>query len=336
MPIGFGRLAAALCTMLTAAPAWGAQYTATRLKMAGDRPVEIDGITAGGEIYGYLGIKSGVLRAFTILNGQTTLHDVGKPRFLEVQANDSGQIAGLEVLGPSVYLFREVNGSIRRKRSLTSLAIGLDSAGDLFGTGDGAKGNPEYTHGMEWVAGQKGVTRFKVPGSDGTFFSHVNAAGTVAGHYTTDGGRSLTGFTLAAGQTQVTPVSVPDYTQSNVVGINDAGSLAVTAQNANGETGAFLDVAGNFTQIAPPGAVAVNLQGVNNQNLAYGMYETADKAFHPFVYSAGTYISFKPPPGTHFDFYSLRGMDANGNLVGYADGKASAIYFVATCNGTGC
>jgi hypothetical protein len=61
-----------------------------------------------------------------------------------------------------------------------------------------------------------------------------------------------------------------------------------------GETDYYIDVAGTFTKIFPHGASLVNLQDINNQNIAYGTYETIDGVFHPFVDDAGKVTTFNP------------------------------------------
>src|SRR5208337_2095970 len=69
-----------------------------------------------------------------------------------------------------------------------------------------------------------------------------------------------------------TTINVPDaaWTNVNVNGINDAGQIVGTYQDASFNSHGFLGVGGVLTTVDQPGASSTNVNGINNSGQIVG------------------------------------------------------------------
>jgi hypothetical protein len=71
--------------------------------------------------------------------------------------------------------------------------------------------------------------------------------------------------------------------------LNDSGIIVGQYTLSNNTTPGFVDVAGTITTLIPkPGAMVVNVQGVNNHNIICGFYSFNGVNQFPFLYNIAT------------------------------------------------
>ncbi|HJU20226.1 MAG TPA: PEP-CTERM sorting domain-containing protein [Stellaceae bacterium] len=134
----------------------------------------------------------------------------------------------------------------------------------------------------------------------------INNAGTIAGYYGSGAaGHPNKGYTVVPpyGQGNFTPENFPGSVQTQVTGLNDAGTTVGFWSDTNKGVGqdsnfGFVDQGGTFTNVNNPNTATTppvfnQLLGVNNSNTAVGFYTGANGATHGYTYDIAN-KSFSP------------------------------------------
>lgn len=162
----------------------------------------------------------------------------------------------------------------------------------------------------------------------------INNSGTIAGYY---GVGTLTnpnkGYTLAPpyGQANYTNENFPASAQTQVIGINNSASpttVGFWADALNNNFG-FVKQGTNFTSVSDPntpaGGVLFNqLLGVNNQNVAVGVYMDGNGALQAYSYNiaAATFAAITLPGSFGAVDTTATGINNAGDISGfYVDGN---------------
>lgn len=130
--------------------------------------------------------------------------------------------------------------------------------------------------------------------------------------------------------TRVVNVIVPDFTGTQVRGINSFGEIVGIYRDSESLTHGFLSSYGVLTFLDFPGAVQTLPRGINDQGVIVGMFYDAAENLHGFVRQAsGQYIQIDYPGAL---YTAARGINNRGQIVGdYGDPDNVRIHgFVLT------
>lgn len=127
----------------------------------------------------------------------------------------------------------------------------------------------------------------------------INSAGMIAGYFGSGAaGHPNQGYTTVPPYTSFTNENFPGSVQTQVTGINNAGTTVGFWSNTNMGVGldnnfGFTNVGGTFTNVNHPGGPTTGLftdqlLGVNNSNVAVGFYVDAGGATHGYTYNIGS------------------------------------------------
>jgi probable HAF family extracellular repeat protein len=90
--------------------------------------------------------------------------------------------------------------------------------------------------------------------------------------------------TRSANSFSFAPLDVPAATQTHAFGINGAGQIVGTFEDAGGKEHGFLRTAsGTFTTIDRPGATSTGAWGINDAGQIMGFFEDVSGNNHGFV-----------------------------------------------------
>jgi hypothetical protein len=135
--------------------------------------------------------------------------------------------------------------------------------------------------------------------------SGINNAGEVVG---TGDSKKAIGYSWANGTVQ--KILPPNQTESVAIAINKAGDILLA------NLGNFLDVKGNFTTIAVPGAISTYPVFLTDGNAVGGNFYTGSATLG-FVLSGGTYKTYSPDGATNS---YVTGIGPSGQIFGtFAD-----------------
>jgi hypothetical protein len=154
------------------------------------------------------------------------------------------------------------------------------------------------------------------PNEDGflTDVRAINDSRLIAGYYILS---SLAhGFFLSGNA--YTDFNIPDALNTYIDCLNNAGDVAGSVDFISGNQG-YINVDGNVTLFAPPGAVTVGSFGINNLNQIAGDYVDTSSLTHGFFRNSdGTFIAPIDYPGSTQTI--LFGINDKGWMVGrYVD-----------------
>ena len=119
--------------------------------------------------------------------------------------------------------------------------------------------------------------------------------------------------------------------QTFAYGLNDKGQVVGSFQNSTGFHG-FLDTAGSFTQIDPPGGVDITATGINSAGQIVGSFFTDGTGQHGFIDTGGSFTQIDVPGGSDTD---AEGINDRGQIVGTFANSTGTHGFLATPNGMG-
>lgn len=112
--------------------------------------------------------------------------------------------------------------------------------------------------------------------------------------------------------------------------INNSGEIAGFYIAADGSVHGFSDVAGVFTTIDPPGSMATQLLGLNDNGLAVGLWTDSGGVQHGLLYNlaTNTFQNIDDPNG--IGSTTINGINDKNQLVGfYVNGADNTIGLVA-------
>jgi len=146
----------------------------------------------------------------------------------------------------------------------------------------------------------------------------INNDNTIAGYFGDGTMVPNNGFTLMLPNT-FTPENFPGATQTQVVGINNAGETVGFYIDTAGQTHGFTFDGTSFKTVDDPMSTAVppftQLLGVNDSGRAAGYWTDAAGNFHPFTWVPGTFTEITTIPGQ----VSAQATDVNnaGDATGF-------------------
>jgi hypothetical protein len=286
----------------------------TAVTVTGATSVIATGINDRGQISGFF-TKGGVTEGFIDVNGTiTTL--AGPAGATDVQAlglNDNGLVVGSYVDGSG-----NTDGFVYNTETATYTTVidpnangmtvvnGINDQGQLAGfyldhagNTDGMLATPPAPT-LAWTFVEDLNNR------DSTFNQNlaINNSGTIAGYYGSGAaGHPNKGYTQVApyGQANYTYENFPTSAQTQVTGINNAGTTVGFWVDGAGDNLGFVDQNGHFTNVLDPAAPALGgttpiteqLLGLNDLGKAAGFYNDAAGNSHGFIYDIGN-GSFAP------------------------------------------
>jgi probable HAF family extracellular repeat protein len=169
-------------------------------------------------------------------------------------------------------------------------------------------------HGFVLQNGQ--LSSFDVPGAAHSQGLGINNQGDIVGAFDTGDINTSIGFVWKKGSftTFEVPGSAPGTT--GAFGINDAGQVAGTYSDTQGNSYGFLRTGGTYQTIdLPPGGVTV-ATGINNDGRVVGNFSPGDgTGNHGFVYSRGKATIVNYP--AVMSRTRVRGISNEGAIVGF-------------------
>jgi len=140
-------------------------------------------------------------------------------------------------------------------------------------------------------------------------------------------------LTMLAGEARAdlytfTTINVPGAAWTNVNGINDAGQIVGTYQDASFNFHGFLGVGGVLTTVDQPGASSTNVNGINNsgQIVGWGSPTPGVQASGGGFLDVGGVFTTVSLPGAGYTYPN--GISNNGQIVGYYGGTPGAHGFL--------
>jgi probable HAF family extracellular repeat protein len=197
-------------------------------------------------------------------------------------------------------------------------AYGINDAGQIVGR---YYDSNAHSHGFVFSNGV--YTTVDVPGAFGTTVTDINNTGAIAGWYEDSNLSTEHGFIYSGGS--YTYLSDPDPNnagKTEITGINDAGQVVGTWQDANTNNHGFLYSNGTYTPLnGPSNAGAMHPQGINNAGQVSGNYYvdpgTPQLGFHGFLYSGGSYVTLNEPLASGPPFETIaKGINDAGQIGG--------------------
>jgi probable HAF family extracellular repeat protein len=218
---------------------------------------------------------------------------------------DRGRYTGFEAPDPNVQL----------------APVGINDRGQIVG---------EYIRGRDESGflrdGRGRITRFDIPGAQGTEAAAINNRGQIVGTYSqdtpivNDSARSR-GYLLDRGK--VTKIDVPGAASTGAVGINDRGQVVGGYTDAAGRDHGFLWDKGRFVTIDVPGSAASTALDINNHGQILGAHGdrigAGASTLHGFLLSRGVYRSFDAPG---VPITQASGVNDRGQIVGFTASDA--------------
>ncbi len=190
----------------------------------------------------------------------------------------------------------------------------------------------------------------------------INNAGTIAGYFGSGTMNAAPppftlhpnkGYTVAPPYTSFTNENFPGSSQTQVTGINNAGTTVGFYADSNGATTpnffGFVDQNGTFTKVTDPNTpitgpttnqlLGLNNQGPNGDTMAAGFYVDANGNMQGFVYdiNTGVFSAITPANATMSAASGINNAGlvsgfltlASGNTEGFLDNAGSFTYFEA-------
>jgi hypothetical protein len=159
----------------------------------------------------------------------------------------------------------------------------------------------------------------------------INNSGEIAGYFGSgNAGSPNKGYTTSSPYTSFTNENFPGSVQTQVTGINDAGTTVGFWSNTNLGIGldsnfGFVDVGGVFTNVNDPNTatgvtpVFNQLLGVNNSNIAVGFYVNAmDDTFgYTYNIATGTFSAPIDDPNGVLGTTTTAAINNSGELAGF-------------------
>jgi parallel beta-helix repeat protein len=139
----------------------------------------------------------------------------------------------------------------------------------------------------------------------------MNDAGVMVGAYPTPTGRH--GYVYRDGQ--FTTITYPGAPITVAVGLNNAGEIAGSYQDASAKWHGFTLIGGRFTQLDYPGSELTQIFKINARSEMVGRFDKDGRTFG-FLLAAGRYTSIEYPGAT---FTVASGINDLGDVIGYWD-----------------
>jgi PEP-CTERM motif len=190
---------------------------------------------------------------------------------------------------------------------------GINNLGQVVGFSTGANG--AFTNFIRNVNGSFTVLNFA--DSAEAMANGLNSSGQVVG------GLGSTAFFLTnGGNTVITLPSVNGTTTAEAAfGINDQGTIVGQySDSSTGTSPGFVFSKGSFTTLNPvANDMQVFAQGVNNNGLAIGFYNTDGVHDHGFLFNSSTssYTLLNDPTVANLLFTQFLGINDHNEAVGY-------------------
>lgn len=245
----------------------------------------INGINSAGDMVGTYGQDTSQDgHGFLYSNGTFTYFDFPGKNFTVAQGvNDLGIIVGHAGKSPIVsFLYDGSNfTTLKDGNNSSTFAVGINNSGYVVG----GAGTIYTTKGFEMRNGR--YKTLQVPGSyvyiDG---AGINNLGTVVGWADDDG-------FVCASPSNCRVVGFPGATQTETLGINDAGVIVGWYFSSSCHDCAFATKQGKFISLAFPGAAGTFAAGINNLGQIVGQYTFDYNVWHGFVTNPITDADFQ-------------------------------------------
>ena len=210
---------------------------------------------------------------------------------------------------------------------------GINNLGQVVGFSSGASGGS--TNFIRNTDGS--FTTLTFNGSGSAFASGINNSDQVVGFAMNT---QLSAFLLSNGGNTLTllPPVTSNTAGESAFGINDKGTIVGTyTDSVTNNLPGFVYAKGSFTVLNPvANAEQVFAQGINNNGLVVGFYDTDGVHDHGFLYNTvnSTFTLLSDPNVANLEFTQFLGINDHGEAVGYYqtnDGSQHGfLYNIAT------
>ena len=129
------------------------------------------------------------------------------------------------------------------------------------------------------------------------------------------------GFTLTLLPTTFTDENFPASSQTQVIGIDNAGDTGGFYVDAATTTHGFLRIGGVYSTVDFPGTAFNQILGLNNNGQAAGYYTDAQNLFHAYTVQNGL---FTTPPQIPVNSQAT-GINDLGTIVGFTESSGNSV-----------
>jgi probable HAF family extracellular repeat protein len=212
--------------------------------------------------------------------------------------------------------------------SLYAVANGINNSGTVTGYYEDTNSN---YHGFIWQEGAFKTVDY--PGAVDTLLFGTNNRGVAIGYYGDGTTNHTVTYSIQSGTWTALP-DIPDYSQNEGYGINDAGVAVGNAFGSSTAEAWIWDPATrSYSVLAVPGAAqySTSPSGLNDKKQVAGYFADASGVYHGFIEQAGAYTIINAPGAT--DTFP-DGININGTIEGQWDDAAfTAQGFLITSAG---
>ncbi len=212
--------------------------------------------------------------------------------------------------------------------SVSSMVTAINNNGSTAGIYVDAGGT---THGYTDIGGT-----FTTVDRGGTVFNQalgINDSNVTVGYDSATDPAGMTGqtaYSQSGGVFTDINALLPLNSNSQAVGINNAGNIVGFYMPTATTSVGFLDVANAITTLDPFSSTFTQALGINNSGEIVGFYTDASDVQHGYIDNGGVFTSFDPPGSVST---TINGINAEGDLVGFfTDANDNVIGFVAVPN----
>lgn len=210
--------------------------------------------------------------------------------------------------------------------AMQTMVTGINQNGDTVGIYVDAGGN---THGFTDIGGT-----FRTVDQGGTVFNQglgINNSDTTVGYSSAIDPTGMIGqeaYSQAGGVFTSINALLPANSNSQAVGINNAGDVVGFYMPTSLTSTGFLDEGGVISTIDPFGSTFVQALGINDLGEIVGFYVDGGDVQHGFIDNGGVYTSFDAAGAVST---TINGVNDLGQIVGfYTDANDNVIGFVGT------
>jgi probable HAF family extracellular repeat protein len=317
--------ALAQCPLSSCATEWSNGGFITLPLLPGFIYSQAAGINDAGQVVGISTDAAGHVVATEWSNGQV-INLPGAPYSAAGSINHAGQVVGFSPVGGDQTATEWSNGQVIYLPlppgflgGSVSIATGINDVGQVVGQSMSMHGGSQVA--TEWSNGQL-IELGGLPGSTFSSANSINNAGQVVGVSAIGGGviggvfMSPVGVATEWSNGQVIELPIlPGFTESFALGINDAGQVVGTSNDATGHVVATEWSNGQVINLPLlPGFMDNQALGINDAGQVVGV--SSDGAGHSVAteWSNGQVINLGGPPGVAF------GINDAGQVVGYSSG----------------
>jgi probable HAF family extracellular repeat protein len=246
-------------------------------RLPGATFTEAIGVNNAGDVVGFYSDKDEIYsQGFHYSGGIVT--SINDPKGMKggtvpFAINTAGQIVGYYYTNAlQTFSFLYVNGNFSDIQLpatvFASTALGINNLGQIVGMYNDGK----TWHGYFFDSVTLAFQTIDAPNASYTWGSGINDSGEMT-LLSIDRSRNVQQAWLYDGK-HITNIDVPGYDSTISEGINNQGVVTLIATKGIFSYG-FVYKKGQFTEVNPPGATAVDLRGINDQGEVVGNYNLA-------------------------------------------------------------